>query len=118
MDVVEQRAGFTPYPFEVDWTDKYDGSVSKLRQDLESGIAILPSEGVVLRSDRISKAKGFDVYFRFKPLEIGSRSTSRRRIFVKRLDQDFKTKSEITSRDGEPDFPDWTNKFLGLNTIT
>lgn len=47
-------------------TDKFNGSVGTLKRMVEQGRAKLPSEGVSIRSKRLSDAKGSDVYFMVK----------------------------------------------------
>ena len=59
-------ADFTPVPGrDNDWTDRCAGSTAKLQKDVEAGQVQLPAAPVYVRSERLSKEEGTDVYFKF-----------------------------------------------------
>ena len=67
MEIERCPAGFAPVPgHDNDWTDRYAGSTAKLQQEVEFGEVELPRrKPVYVRSKKLSKEEGTDVYFKF-----------------------------------------------------
>lgn len=115
ITITKQGPTFKVQPWDVNWTDRFTGSVSKLRTALESGSIDLPATGVVLRSTRLSKVAGQPVYFRFHCKK--TKSAAKRKIAVTRMPSSFQPDlSEGSDADDAGEMekpPDWTQRFGG-----
>lgn len=60
-------ANFTILPEHHDWTERFDGSVGKLQEAVETKKVAVPAEGVYIRSKSKSKRDGASVYYKITP---------------------------------------------------
>ena len=119
ITITKQGPTFKVQPWDADWTERFTGSVSKLRTALESGTIDLPATGVVLRSTRLTNVAGQPVYFRFNSKK--NNKGPKRKIAVTRMPSSYQPELSGGSDAGDAGEverpPDWTERFGGSSVL-
>ena len=69
LTITEQRPGFQPGPDQTDLTDQFEGRIAVATKEIESGRVPIDVKGTYVKSKRLSKARGTDVWFMFSTKE-------------------------------------------------
>eukprot|EP00750_Incisomonas_marina_P025055 INCI5307.1.p1 GENE.INCI5307.1~~INCI5307.1.p1 ORF type:complete len:1432 (-),score=308.17 INCI5307.1:255-4550(-) len=69
MTIAEQKPGFQPPAGCIDMTEDFEGRITLATRQIESGRVPITLDGIFVKSKRLSKARGTDVWFKFSTKE-------------------------------------------------
>ena len=66
LTIAEQNFGFRVPDPDLDYTEEFNGSVKQAQHEIETGRVEIPDEGIFIKSARLTKSRGSDVYFKLQ----------------------------------------------------